>query len=171
MFADGTTYTWNQVLQQIIAQQEAANNGVVFGSDYADVFDTGANGGNHYLSGGDAGNGIAKLPAGELGFVPSLVVADPSAMASGHSSSAMPNTSTPSLSRRNDPPRNKALLAEIFALDQPNTSGIEQLRAPAASRRRDCELGAASRNIAIIASGTALIQSRRTGVSSSALSA
>ena len=57
-FADGTTYTWNQVLQQVIAQQEAANTGVVFGSDYADVFDTGANGGNHYLSGGDAGNGV-----------------------------------------------------------------------------------------------------------------
>jgi Ca2+-binding RTX toxin-like protein len=57
-FADGTTYTWNQVLQQIMAQQEAATNGVVFGSDYADVFDTGANGGNHYLSGGDAGNGV-----------------------------------------------------------------------------------------------------------------
>src|SRR5260370_2706575 len=70
-------------------------------------------------------------------------------MASGHSSSAMPNTSTRSLSRRNDPPRNKALLAEIFALDQPNASGIEQMRAPAASRQRDRASGPAKPGLAV----------------------
>src|ERR1051326_8464689 len=56
-FADGTNLTWQQVLQQIVAGEETHPNGIVYGSDYADVLDPGAHGGNHYLSGGDAGNG------------------------------------------------------------------------------------------------------------------
>jgi Ca2+-binding RTX toxin-like protein len=56
-FADGTVYTWTQILQQLISAEEAQSS-VIYGSDYADVLDPGPNGGFHYLSGGNAGNGV-----------------------------------------------------------------------------------------------------------------
>ena len=55
-FADNTVFTYSQIIQRIIAQEEAVSFGVVDGSDYADIFDPGANGGYHYLSGGNSGD-------------------------------------------------------------------------------------------------------------------
>jgi hypothetical protein len=59
---------------------------------------------------------------------------------------------------------------EILALDAPDACDIEQMRPPPLANFSP-SFGAASSVIAIIASGTALIQSSRTGLSSSALTA